>query len=224
MKKNLGKTEAWFVIGVNLAVFLALSPHAKADELSTYVNTEIQEMQTEVQNELAMTEKKIADLQSSKEKVTTETRKLGDSEKNAVDLLRNYNAVIVGRYVNEQGEYQDGLKLIPKDLKFVNMAFDKYLHMTPLQQGASAGEARRTIEWGMKRLTELAQIHSQPTEANNSDLEIISHDLKVAEKARKQYTELASRLKTAGSQSEFADNGSRRRIPASVKTTTKEQQ
>lgn len=196
-------------------LLLPLSRPVLADEVNEYVGNELQLMQTTIQSELERTDKKIADLQAAKESAINRSKISAENERSAIDLLKTFSILIQGRYVNEQGEYQDGLELNEKDRRFLNLAFNKYLHTTPIQEKTSTGEARRTIDWGVKRLQEVAKIHAEPTEMNNSDLELIALNLKQSQKTRKRFAELAERLSASSEAKMAGGNKGSARTPAS---------
>ena len=93
-----------------------------------------------------------------------------------------------------------------KDQSYINKIFEKHLHSTPLFGRTSAGEAQRTLSWGIGRLQELQKIHSTPNEANNSELEIIAYQAStnavVLKKATDRMADISAKLGT-----KFASDG-----------------
>jgi len=170
--------------------FLAVA----GEEVTPLVMGEYAKIQNEFQAGLATSRRSIASLQGEKKRVTAQYQLQAKAEQAGIDALKKYDLLLGSRYSNERGEYQAGLELGAKDVENLNRIFENLMRTTPFVGKTSAGYARRQIEWGMKRLEELSKLHSDPTEQNNPELEIIAKQLRDAETKIKTVTDLAGRL------------------------------
>jgi hypothetical protein len=167
---------------------------ASADPVTPLVQSEYAKLQAEFQSEMAKSKKTLVDLAQKKSRALSAVEAQTRLENGGIEQLKRYDIVITSRYVNENGEYQSGMEINQKDVENINQMFETYMHSAPLFGRVSAGHARRTIEWGITRLQELAKLHGNPTEENNSELEIIAKQTRDAETTIHTVTALAGRL------------------------------
>lgn len=179
---------------MGVLVSVSISVAGRADETTPLVTGEFAKQQNELQAQMTKAMDRLHQVQSERERAVIAAKLLAKAEAAAIESLRKYDILIEARYVSNDGTYQSGSEVSKKDVENLNKMFDGYLHSVPFQGRVSAGYARRTIAWGMARLDELSKTHSQPTEANNSELEIISQQLKDAEATVRIVTSLALRL------------------------------
>jgi hypothetical protein len=170
------------------------TPAYAVDEIASVIQEELKKEQTEVQTEYVKVQRRVHELQAQKGKSIVDSKRRGEAELLGSDLLKKFMLLMTSRYRNERSEFESGLELNAKDLELINKVFAKYLFSHPLQGRVSAGEARRTLDWGVKRLQELAKIHAEPTEQNNPDLEILTYQLKISEISLKRVGDLAKAL------------------------------
>lgn len=193
-----------------------------AEEVTPLVMGEYAKIQNEFQSGLATSRRNIANLQADKKRVVSQYQLQAKAEQAGIEALKKYDLLLGSRYSNERGEYQAGLELGQKDVENLNRIFENLMRTTPFVGKTSAGFARRTIEWGMKRLEELAKTHQDPSEQNNPELEIIAKQLFDAETKIKTVTELASRLGVKLNENiAFEPPAVQERVPASESKSSK---
>lgn len=202
---------------------IVLANFSLADEtpVNPVVHGEYMKVQAEFSQSLNHAKKVLRDLVTDKKKAVLASQAQAKVEQTGIEALKKYDLLLTIRYANEQGVYQSNVEISTKDQENLNKLFDTYLRSTPILGRTSVGHARRMIDWGMKRLEDLAKAHNDPTELNNPELEIIAKLTIDAETKIKTVTDLASRLGVklndnmlAGELPEVREQ----RAPASVKS------
>lgn len=180
-------------IGIGLIGFAGAG--VGADEVTpSLVTGEYVKIQNEFQVSLSTAKRSLRDLENDRRKSILNAQSQARKENEGIQALKRYDLLLSIRYVNEQGVHQAAMEISTKDQENLNRLFDNYLRATPFVGRTSAGFARKQIEWGMKRLEELAKVNAEPTETNNPELEIIAKQTRDADQKIKTVTELASRL------------------------------
>lgn len=192
-----------------------------------FVGEEIQREQEKLQAKLIENRKRIAELDSRRSQVIARSEAHSQVLLQGEELFRKYGNLLSVRYVNDRGRYQSGMEISQKDVAHVNRLFETYLQATPLQEKASAGYARRLLEWGAQRLNKLAKVHAAPTEKNNSELQLIAKQKRDARLSIENITALAQRLKVplnpdADTATASAPAPAARRVPAAAAPATQD--
>lgn len=167
---------------------------AAGEEISTLVQDEYRKMQQDYQESFSKVSRRINELGAYRGRVIADSKRKAEFELQGTELLKKYNTLILSRYRNEQGLFEKGLEISPKDQDNIGKVLSKYLGQAPLQGRISAGEARRQLNWAMIRLQELSKTHLDPTEENNSELELIAYQLRDSDLKMKKISELAKSL------------------------------
>lgn len=165
-----------------------------AVEENSIVQGEYLKVQSELSQSLGLSRKTLRTLEMEKKKAILASQAQANVEQTGMDALKKYDLLLTIRYADERGTYQSNREISQKDQENLNKLFDTYLRSTPILGRTSVGHARRMIEWGVKRLEDLAKAHNDPNESNNPDLEIIAKQATDTEMKIKTVTELAGRL------------------------------
>ncbi len=150
------------------------------DEIVRLVDDEFSKETTSVRTEWEQLAKKLAEINGRREKAVEESRARGQWEAQGAELMQKFQTVVNSRYHGKTGEFEGGRELSQHDLDNINKVFNRYLSSTPLKGRVSTGEAVRFLDWGAKRLNTLSNSHNEPSEANNSELEILAYQNKTA--------------------------------------------
>ncbi len=165
-----------------------------ANDLNLMVQNEFQITQNEAKTTLNDATERLAFLKKLKEKAVFESKKVGTAELNGKNLMDKYAALLLAKYHNKQDEFEAGFVISEKDQFNINRLFQGYLASQPLKDQTSAGEAKRILEIGSKALEEKSKAHLNPSEKNNSQLEILEYQVQNAEAVLKKATNLAAAL------------------------------
>jgi len=188
-----------FLVGLALTL---IPTHGFADpEVSTVVFDEYSKAQQEIQSEWVKAARKVSELESLRTKAVVESQKRSEWEKKGVELLNKYQTLLKTRYRGTETGFTAGLELTPKDQENINRVLTTYLATQPLKGRVSVGEASRVVDWAVKRLSDVALVHSEPKEENNSDLEILGYQMSEATKSKARFQELAKAMGVDLSQS-----------------------
>jgi hypothetical protein len=131
--------------------------------------------------------------------------------------------------VNKKAMFEPAMEISTRDVENLNDLFKSYLSTTMFYGRVSAGQATKQLENGMEKLDEIFLVNSKPSESNNSELEIIGHQIREeeakVEKAQTQATSLGLNLDfnapvTPASRVAVADTLPVKRGPASVMKKT----
>lgn len=175
-------------------VFTLFTTETFAGDVSSMVQDELQRTQNEVSKTLNAASSRLAELRALKEKALTDSKKRGEEEVKGKGLMEKYATLLFARYRNEKNEFEVGMVISEKDQENVNKLFQTYLSSQPLNGPTSAGEAKRVLEIGARNLGEVAKLHLNPSDKNNSQLEILEYQVQNAELSLKRANELASTL------------------------------
>lgn len=174
---------------------LALLPtELYADDVTTMVQGEMNKTQSEVMKECKQANQKLAELRGQREKILIDSKKQGEDEMKGKELMAKYVTLLMARYRNDKNEFEVGMPVSSDDQERINKLFQKYLTSQPLVGLTSAGEAKRTLEMGQRNLAEMAKMHMNPLEKNNSQLEILEYQVQTTEANLKKTMELAKAL------------------------------
>ncbi len=148
------------------------------DDIAAIIQDEYKKLQGEHSETNTRLRSRVQELVNARSKAIAESRKRAEMELGWADLVRKYSVVLASKYRDEDtGAYEPGMELSPKDLENVSKILGRYLNTQPLQGRVSAGEGRRQLDYVVRRLNELAKIHNNPTEENNSELEILAYQI-----------------------------------------------
>ena len=220
--------KAYIYTIVLLAFFSPTILSLHAEDIDTLVRDEMKAMYQNAQAELARAKKKDSDLKAMQDKALASAAKQAKMDDAGIDLMTNYNMLISSRYINDKGEFQPGSEITEKDQEYINRIFEKHLRSTPLRGRTSAGEAQRTLSWGIGRLQELQKTHSLPSEINNSELEIIAYQAAtnavVLKKATDRMADISAKLgqkiaADSASSTSATDSGNRTPSSASLSSS-----
>ncbi len=201
-----------------IALFLALPIYA-GEDVTPMVQEEFKKAQADVTAEWKRVTGRVQELLKAKAKAVEEAKKKAEGQTKQVELLKKYSLLLGTRYRNDKGEYDKGIELTLKDSENLNKMLRSFLSWTPIQGRISVGEARRNIDWASARLVEMARFNTEPTETNNSDLELITHQMKELEIGRVKVETMAKALDLpldgAKSKGKSADEGEKERSNSS---------
>jgi hypothetical protein len=185
------KTKTVFTLALALIFFSGAS---NAEEITNLVQEEFNKMKQDYHDSFTKVARRVNDLTAYRNRVVNDSRRKAEYELQGVDLLRKYNTLIQSRYRNDQGNFERGLEISPKDGENIGKVFAKYLGCGLSEGRLSAGEARRQLESGIVRLQESAKRHLEPSEENNSELELVAYQLRDSEVKMKKTSDLAKAL------------------------------
>ena len=185
------KTPIIFILGFGLTF---VSAQIQADDLNALVHNEYQITQNEADTLLRQANDRLAKLKLMKVKAIALSKKQGEAELNGKKLMDKYAALLVAKYHNAKDEFEAGSIISEKDQLNIGKLFQGYLYAQPLKGQTSAGEAKRILEIGSRSLDEMAKAHLNPTEKNNSQLEILEYQVQNAEAVLKRANNLALAL------------------------------
>lgn len=149
-------------------------PGALTAAMPPVVKAEFARTQQELQLDLALAKRRLQALEAEKTQAIAQSQAAAMADLAGIKTLQDYELLLVTRYTDNRAEFQSGAQLSEREVDNLNKLFTGYLQATPFKGRVSAGQARKTLKWGVTRLTELNQMHAEPTEKNNSDLEIIA--------------------------------------------------
>lgn len=148
------------------------------DDIAAIIQEEYKKLQSEQSESSSRLRSRVQELTLARNKAISESRKRAEMELSWVDLIRKYSVVLASKYRDpDTNAFQPGMELSPKDLETVSRILNKYVNAQPIPGRVSAGEARRQLEYAVRRLNELAKIHNNPSEENNSELEILAYQM-----------------------------------------------
>ncbi len=180
--------KAILLVGASLFLFVS---SAFAEKV---IQDEYAKVQTDLETKLHAEKRTLFDLEQQKKKAIDDSKALAEIDRQGIQALKKYWTLTLNRYSGSDNKFQSWRAVTPKDVENINSLFETYLHSKPLSGRASAGMADRTLDWGMTRLEELAKGHGSPKPENNSELEIVSHQIADAETTIRQIEDQASRL------------------------------
>ena len=184
---------ALMVLGSMPALAADDAAHSDA-HVPQFVHVEYDKSHQDLATKAAGLKKKMVDMESEKARIFAEAKSQSIFATNGIEAFKKYDVLVEGRYVNDKGEYEHGLQIAQGDVDNINKLFQNFVNATPLQGRISAGQARKTIAWGMEQLKEREKTHASPTESNNSDLEIIGYQTRQAERQLQVTIQLAAQL------------------------------
>jgi hypothetical protein len=175
---------------------------ASADDVTThadirvpqFVHVEYDKSHQDLATKAAGLKKKMVDMDAEKSRIFADAKSQQIFAGNGIEAMKKYDVLVEGRYANDKGEYERGLQLAQGDVDNINKLFQNFMNAMPLQGRVSAGQARRTIAWGMEQLKDREKLQSTPLESNNSDLEIIGYETRQAERQLQVTIQLAAQL------------------------------
>lgn len=180
-------------VGLVLSLTLSALP-AFADPSAPVVQDEYAKEKARFDTVMIAARKKLSELQKAQEKAIEASKAQAKVDLEGVAVMKKYWTLINYRYGNEEGKFQNWKVVDTKDVENINNLFGTYLRSKPLTGRISAGTADRTLDWGMTRLEEMAKMHGSPRPDNNSDVEILSYQIKDTESKMKIITDQADRL------------------------------
>lgn len=211
-----------FVLGVLFAMFETRAAFS-AEDIPSQVGGELKSLYDSAQMDLGRAMKRVEELKGQKEKALSDAQKQKKTDEEGINLLTSYTVVIGNRYVNEKSEFEPGMLASTKDQEIMNHIFERYLHIVPFRGKTSAGEAVRTLTWGISRLGELLKQHRSPSETNNADLEMIAYQNQINQvvlaKAQTRIQDLVAKMGNAITETSTAEvqTPAPNRSPASKK-------
>lgn len=180
-----------FLIGIGITL---VSSEVSADDLNALVYNEYQITQNEADTLLRQATDRLEKLKQMKIRAIALSKKQGEFELNGKKLMEKYATLLVAKYHNSKDEFEAGSIISEKDQINIGKLFQGYLFAQPLKGQTSAGEAKRILEIGARSLDEMAKAHMNPTEKNNSQLEILEYQVQNAEAVLKRANNLALAL------------------------------
>lgn len=163
-----------------LWIFIPWTAQA-GDDLEALMRTQMDGMvkeqyaltQNALQAEFTQAQQRIRALEQEKNQSSARAAAQAETDQKGLALLRDFDRLLVSRYVNKKGSFDPGQEIGIKEIENLNDLFKAYLSVTPLSDRVSAGQARKTVAWAIDRLEDLASAHASPSESNNSDFEIL---------------------------------------------------
>ena len=187
------KHQSFIILALGLGL-LNLSSVALADGNSPLVQNEYAKAQTQLEGQLLNIRKSMRSIDDQKSRAVQEAKAQSQVDLEGLREMKRYYTLLLSRYSNETSQFQPWRVVGAEDVENINKLFDTYLHTRPLRGRVSAGQADRTLDWGMSRLEDVYKTHKSPSTDNNSDLEILQHQMKEAEASEKAIRSRADRL------------------------------
>ena len=142
------------------------------------VQEEYGQMQRQLQAELSAAQTRIKALLADKEGARSRAFLAAKSDATGLRLMSDFDNLLKTKYVDKKGKFQPGLELAKKDVDNLNGIIQEHLAMIPFSGRVSAGQARKQIAWGVDLLDDILKAHKEPSEANNSEFEIIGKQVR----------------------------------------------
>jgi hypothetical protein len=177
-----------------LLCLISVTTLADGNSNSPLVQNEYAKAQTQLESKLLTAMRALKGFDDARLKAIEDAKAMSDVDMEGLRGLKRYYTLLLGRYSNDAAQFQPWTVLANDDRENINKLFDTYLHSKPLHNRVSAGQAERTLDWGMSRLEEIYKMHKSPSPENNSDLEILSHQIKDSEASVKAIKTHADRL------------------------------
>jgi hypothetical protein len=193
MKPNVSVSRK--VLFINLAIAVGAGSVIAADPPSApVVTSEYAKQQVQLESQLAKAKRMLRDFEAVREKAISDSKAMAQTDMAGLKALKRYDTLMSSRYATEQGEFQPWRPLAKEDVENINRLFDTYLRSKPLFGRVSAGQAHKMLDWGMSRLEEMTKARNKPKPDNNSDLEIVAHQIKETEATLKSIMTAADKL------------------------------
>ena len=181
----------------------AADDEAKVDDFITKMEQEAQSQyqntKTSFLSQINIAQSEIEKLREERKRVSAQLKSLVLSEKKGLEFFKRYQSLIKLRASDETGKYNPAAQVKEVDVENINRLFKYFLNSIPFQGRVAASIADKTLIEGMERLNKLIEIHTNPSEQNNSDLAIIKYQeevflekIRIIEELGKQYNILNS--------------------------------
>lgn len=177
-----------------VSVTVSLSSFAGDSTQAQVIQTEFAKQEGQLEKQLSDTKHHLENLEEARNKAIQTAESDAKRDEEGVRSFKRYYSLLLNRYADENAQFQPWKAIQNDDVDNINKLFDTYLSSHPLKSPVSAGQADKTLDWGMTRLEELYKMHHSPKPDNNSELEILSHQIKEAEIKIDAIRSQASRL------------------------------
>jgi hypothetical protein len=131
----------------------------------------------QLESELTETRMRLADLEARRKETIQAARSQVRALKEGVELLKQYEKLLVVRYVDDEGAFAPASEVSGDDLTNLNQMFEKYLRTLPFQGRVSARFARETVHKGISRLEDVVSEHDSPSPSSHAELDVITHQV-----------------------------------------------
>ena len=142
------------------------------------VQEEYTKTQHQLQADFSAAQERIRALLTEKEAARARASMAAKSDGTGLKLMNDFDLFLKTKYVDKKGKFQPGLELAKKDIDVLNGILQEHLAMTPLFGRVSAGQAKKQLAWSVDYLNDIMKAHRDPSEANNSEFEIIGKQIR----------------------------------------------
>lgn len=173
---------------------ILVSVPAFSDPNAPIVQNEFAKQKEQMETQLFKAKKALQTAEDAWQTALNESKTEAQKDLEGLKTFKRYYSLLLNRYSSDNAQFQPWMPIQSKDVETINSLFETYLRSKPLKGRVSAGQADKTLDWGMSRLEEIHKIHDNPKTENNSELEIIHHQIKEAEASIDAIHSQASRL------------------------------
>lgn len=145
----------------------------------------------QLRREIQKSQSRIKELHALEDKATQGAQRLAPYSHAGAEHFKRYKSLLKARYSDENGDFVPGSELSTTDRINVGKLLQSYLRETLNLTKLSAGRAVQILEQGRKRLEDRAAAQESPSEKNNSELQILSNQIRTEEEL------LSGRMKSA---------------------------
>ena len=168
------------------------------EKVSSVIGEEMGKARKEFQSKISAENYVIDSLKKQSKKVIRDSKAAAKSEQQGAKVFEKYITLLEVRYVDNEGEFDPRRQISKEDVENINKMFKAYLKKTALTRNVSAENAIEALEEGTEELEEMIEMHANPDESNNSELQIIEGKLEQAEKRKEIILNLVQKLGIKG--------------------------
>jgi hypothetical protein len=179
-----------------------------AGDPPTVIQSEFAKQEGQLEKHLFEARHQLEALETARTKAIQTAQNEAKKDEEGVRNFKRYYSLLLNRYADENAQFQPWRAIQNEDVDNINKLFETYLASHPLKAPVSAGQADKTLDWGMTRLEELYKVHNSPKPDNNSELEIINHQVRETETRIDSIRSQASRLDIKLLEKDPRDNAS----------------
>lgn len=138
------------------------------------VKNEVLKTQADLTREIGEAQVRIKAYEAQRSDVVVRAKDQAKQDAEGMKLLKEYDHLLSTRYVTKKGDFEPGLELSAADFEALNNLARTHLYALFFTGRTSAGFARKAVKQGIKQLDDLHDAHSDPSDGNNPELEIIA--------------------------------------------------
>lgn len=164
-------------------------------DIQPLVKGEYGRTQQDLQWELTKLKQRQVELETQRDKARDAATAEAETNRNGIKVFKEYDRLLSVRYSSKTGDFEPGVEISSKEVENINQLFQSHLRTVALSGGRiSAGNARRSLEWGIERLGKYEDWNTSPNEQNNSDFEIIAKQLHDVDSDVERVMDLADKI------------------------------